>query len=266
VASSAVGISGRLGRPGAGLRYDASHVQALRQPDPAPARRCAAQQPDPARGARRHTDREDHRTLGLPERLVHLVLVNGVYVPPAERLSYVPKDGDVGWRSGRRSRRVMTAPGSPRSRFQEGLRPLASGPAWPEPPNARPLPARVRARDGCTERELRAWLPVRAAIATSPGASVAPRSHSATHGVRCLASPRSAPHCADRAAAPAGALRGGAHRRSRVAALHAPLRPLYAARRGDRSRRAPEPLAQVRAPCRAIGAAQSRASKGWVPS
>jgi sulfur carrier protein ThiS len=32
---------------------------------------------------------------GLPERLVHLVLVNGVYVPPAERLSYVPKDGDV---------------------------------------------------------------------------------------------------------------------------------------------------------------------------
>ena len=31
----------------------------------------------------------------LPMKLVHLVLVNGVYVPPAERLSYVPKDGDV---------------------------------------------------------------------------------------------------------------------------------------------------------------------------
>ena len=32
---------------------------------------------------------------GLPEKMVHLVLVNGVYVPPAERLSYTPKDGDV---------------------------------------------------------------------------------------------------------------------------------------------------------------------------
>lgn len=32
---------------------------------------------------------------GLPEKLVHLVLVNGVYVPPEQRLSYVPKDGDV---------------------------------------------------------------------------------------------------------------------------------------------------------------------------
>ena len=32
---------------------------------------------------------------GLPEKLVHLVLVNGVYVPPAQRLSYVPKEGDV---------------------------------------------------------------------------------------------------------------------------------------------------------------------------
>lgn len=32
---------------------------------------------------------------GLPPKLVHLVLVNGVYVPPEERLSYVPKDGDV---------------------------------------------------------------------------------------------------------------------------------------------------------------------------
>jgi sulfur carrier protein ThiS len=32
---------------------------------------------------------------GLPEKLVHLVLVNGVYVPPAERLTFVPKDGDT---------------------------------------------------------------------------------------------------------------------------------------------------------------------------
>lgn len=32
---------------------------------------------------------------GLPEKLVHLVLVNGVYVPPAERLRFVPKDGDT---------------------------------------------------------------------------------------------------------------------------------------------------------------------------
>ena len=32
---------------------------------------------------------------GLPDRLVHLVLVNGVYVAPAERLSFVPQDGDV---------------------------------------------------------------------------------------------------------------------------------------------------------------------------
>ena len=32
---------------------------------------------------------------GLPEKLVHLVLVNGVYVPPAERLGFVRKDGDV---------------------------------------------------------------------------------------------------------------------------------------------------------------------------
>jgi sulfur carrier protein ThiS len=32
---------------------------------------------------------------GMPEKLVHLVLVNGVYVPPAQRLTHVPKDGDV---------------------------------------------------------------------------------------------------------------------------------------------------------------------------
>ncbi len=32
---------------------------------------------------------------GLPPKLVHLVLVNGVYVPPEERLSRVLVDGDV---------------------------------------------------------------------------------------------------------------------------------------------------------------------------
>lgn len=32
---------------------------------------------------------------GLPHKLVHLVLVNGVYVPPEQRLSHVLNDGDV---------------------------------------------------------------------------------------------------------------------------------------------------------------------------
>jgi len=32
---------------------------------------------------------------GLPEKLVHLVLINGVYIPPDQRLSHVPQDGDV---------------------------------------------------------------------------------------------------------------------------------------------------------------------------
>ena len=32
---------------------------------------------------------------GLPQKLVHLVLVNGVYVPPERRLSQVLVDGDV---------------------------------------------------------------------------------------------------------------------------------------------------------------------------
>ena len=32
---------------------------------------------------------------GLPQKQVHLVLVNGVYVAPQERLSHVMKDGDV---------------------------------------------------------------------------------------------------------------------------------------------------------------------------
>ena len=32
---------------------------------------------------------------GLPPKLVHLVLVNGSFVPPADRASHVLKDGDV---------------------------------------------------------------------------------------------------------------------------------------------------------------------------
>ena len=32
---------------------------------------------------------------GLPPKLVHLVLVNGVYVQPADRLSHTLKEGDV---------------------------------------------------------------------------------------------------------------------------------------------------------------------------
>jgi sulfur carrier protein ThiS len=32
---------------------------------------------------------------GLPHKMVHLVLVNGVYVAPAERLSRVLMEGDV---------------------------------------------------------------------------------------------------------------------------------------------------------------------------
>ena len=32
---------------------------------------------------------------GLPQKMVHLVLVNGVYVAPAERLSRVLNEGDV---------------------------------------------------------------------------------------------------------------------------------------------------------------------------
>lgn len=33
--------------------------------------------------------------LGMPEKLVHLVLVNGVYVQPEQRLTHVLNDGDV---------------------------------------------------------------------------------------------------------------------------------------------------------------------------
>ena len=33
--------------------------------------------------------------LGLPAPLVHLVLVNGVYIPPADRVSRLLADGDA---------------------------------------------------------------------------------------------------------------------------------------------------------------------------
>jgi len=33
--------------------------------------------------------------LGMPEKLVHLVLVNGVYIQPEQRLSHALKEGDV---------------------------------------------------------------------------------------------------------------------------------------------------------------------------
>jgi sulfur carrier protein ThiS len=32
---------------------------------------------------------------GLPMKMVHLVLINGVYVPPAERATRVLREGDV---------------------------------------------------------------------------------------------------------------------------------------------------------------------------
>ena len=32
---------------------------------------------------------------GLPQKMVHLVLVNGTYVAPGQRLSHVLKEGDV---------------------------------------------------------------------------------------------------------------------------------------------------------------------------
>ena len=57
-------------------------------------------------GARRenlvHREVDDSATiasliepLGIPARLVHLVLVNGVYVPPADRASRTFHEGDV---------------------------------------------------------------------------------------------------------------------------------------------------------------------------
>lgn len=42
-----------------------------------------------------HTIAQVIAPFGLPEKLVHLVLVNGVYVPPAEHMSRALNDGDV---------------------------------------------------------------------------------------------------------------------------------------------------------------------------
>jgi len=41
------------------------------------------------------TIREVAAPFGLPEKLVHLVLVNGVYVPPEQRATHALKEGDV---------------------------------------------------------------------------------------------------------------------------------------------------------------------------
>lgn len=59
---------------------------------PADARRSNQIEIDVAEGA---TIAQIVEPFGLPEKLVHLVLVNGVYLPPAERSSFVPQDGDV---------------------------------------------------------------------------------------------------------------------------------------------------------------------------
>ena len=60
--------------------------------------------PEQGRDQKHEVDVElpDHATVahvierfGLPQRWVHLVLVNGVYVPPEQRLSRALRDGDA---------------------------------------------------------------------------------------------------------------------------------------------------------------------------
>lgn len=41
------------------------------------------------------TIREIIEPFGLPEKMVHLVLVNGVYVAPEQRMTHALKEGDV---------------------------------------------------------------------------------------------------------------------------------------------------------------------------
>jgi sulfur carrier protein ThiS len=41
------------------------------------------------------TIRQIIEPFGLPEKLVHLVLVNGVYIPPEQRLTHALREGDV---------------------------------------------------------------------------------------------------------------------------------------------------------------------------
>ena len=64
----------------------------LTQHLPAEARRSNQIQIDVAEGS---TIAQIIEPFGLPAKLVHLVLVNGVYVAPAERLSFVPNNDDV---------------------------------------------------------------------------------------------------------------------------------------------------------------------------
>ena len=82
-----------MGRPGAGLmRITFKLYASLTQHLPADARRSNQIPLEVAAGS---TIAQIIEPFGMPQKLVHLVLVNGVYVPPAERLGYVPKEGDV---------------------------------------------------------------------------------------------------------------------------------------------------------------------------
>jgi sulfur carrier protein ThiS len=83
-----------LGRPGAGLtmRITLKLYASLTQHLPAEARRTNQVPLVVPEGA---SIAKIIEPFGMPEKLVHLVLINGVYVPPAERLSFVPRDGDV---------------------------------------------------------------------------------------------------------------------------------------------------------------------------
>ena len=89
------GSSGRLGRPGAGLtdmRITFKLYASLTQHLPVDARQSNRVELDIAEGT---PISKIIGPFGMPEKLVHLVLINGVYVPPEERLSFTPKEGDV---------------------------------------------------------------------------------------------------------------------------------------------------------------------------
>lgn len=74
------------------MRITIKLFASLTQHLPADARRSNQLAIDAAQGA---TIAQIIEPFGMPDKLVHLVLVNGVYVPPAERSSFVPKEGDV---------------------------------------------------------------------------------------------------------------------------------------------------------------------------
>ena len=149
---------------------------------------------------------------GLPEKLVHLVLVNGVYVPPEQRLSRVLEDGDVLaiWPpiAGRLSR---CRPTTPRD-FEREM--------------------------GCTEAELLRWLP---GAVNGHALALLPRSAEVAIDAGrlelALARAAAAPDRADAHAAAGDRLPLRRRRRGRAPGLHALLRPLHAARR--RLRRQP---------------------------